>query len=303
MTRRDFLHGVGGVTLMPWQVAQASGDTPPRSEQQPVEQPAAEAAVSEGVVSREFNLQVGPRTISSRLLSPKRERLAEKPLLLLSLALDRETALNADPYSLAAKLFVARGHRALSFDLPAHGRRVDKYGEGIQGWRNAWVDGADVFTQFVAEAAAVIDRCIQEGYARAGRVVLYGISRGGYLALRLMAADARIAGAAAIAPVTDWRALAEFSADRDRGDLAGLELTRYADALAGKRVFLVIGTSDHRVSTASCCRFFLGLLDANARHGQTEPPVEFHCSAMMEPGHSVDDSWRRRGAEFLLAGT
>jgi hypothetical protein len=132
--------------------------------------------------------------------------------------------------------------------------------------------------------------------------VAYGISRGGYLASRLLAADARVAGVAAIAPVTDWRLLTEFTAERGSGPLGELRLSRYVKSLVGKRVFLVIGNSDQRVSSESCALFFSDLMAENARAGQAKAPVEFHCQTMAEAGHVVDDFWRRRGAEFLLAG-
>jgi acetyl esterase/lipase len=190
----------------------------------------------------------------------------------------------------------------VSFDLPNHGPRRDQFGEGIQGWRNAWVAGEDRLAQAVEEAKAVVGWCVEHGRAEPGRVVVYGISRGGYLALRLLAADPRIAAAAAIAPVTDWRDLAEFSAEKGRQDLAALTLTRYATALAGKRIFVVIGNADDRVSTLSCCRLFLALEEANAGAPRHPSPVEFHCAPMSQPGHVVDDSWRKLAADFLLGG-
>jgi pimeloyl-ACP methyl ester carboxylesterase len=252
------------------------------------------------VLYNDIAITVGSRVVKARLASPPAARMAPKPLLLLSLCSDRETALTVAPFSIGAEAFLARGHRAVGLDLPDHGERVGAYGEGIRAWRNAWVDGHDRFRMFLEEAGALIGHCLQAGLAEPGRVVVYGISRGGYLALRLLAEDQRVAGAAAIAPVTDWRNLDEFSADRDRKDLEATSLSHQADALAGKRVFLVIGTSDHRVSTRSCCRFFVDLLEASARRNLLSPPVEFHCVGMAEPGHAVDDSWRRRGAEFLI---
>jgi len=243
---------------------------------------------------------IDQRTIVPRLVSPPTTRLARHPLLLLNLCADRETALTVEPYCLGVRTFLARGHRALSFDLPDHGARVGPFGEGIAGWRNAWVAGEDRFSQAVEEAKAVIERCFERGLAEPGRVVVYGISRGGYLALRLLAADARVAAAAAVAPVTDWRDLAEFSTERTRENLAAARLANSAPALAGKRIFLVIGDADQRVNTLSCCRFFLALAEANAHPNAGAARLEFHCARMAQPGHAVDDFWRQRAAEFLL---
>jgi dienelactone hydrolase len=295
MTRRKFLHRSGTAAALLCEAAWSPARTP---DDKPPQQVATIPGAMHAFATRELAVQVGERTIQTRLLSP--ERLAPRPMLLLSLTSDRHTALQVQPYCIGAMTFVAAGHRALSFDLPNHGERVDNHGEGIRGWRNAWVDGTNPFAAFLEEASAVITRCLQEGWTEAGRVVAYGVSRGGYLALRLLAHDSRVGAAAAIAPVTDWRDLTEFAAERTREDLGDLRLSQYAAALAGKRVFLVIGNADDRVSTRSCSRLFIDLLEANARRGQTSFPGEFHCAAMSEPGHVVDDSWRQAAAEFLL---
>ncbi len=306
MTRREFVQDAAtamtamtAVTaaVVPWHRVDGAPNAPRPT---PKSEPASTAEWMSGIVSEEFSVKVQQRMIVSRLLSPPRERLAAKPLLLVNIGGVREDSLTVSPYNLAVKRFLARGHRALGFDLPNHGPRVDTHGEGIAGWRNAWVAGEDRFAQFVEEASAALDRCIELGVAEPGRVVVYGISRGGYMAVRLLAADSRVASAAAIAPVTDWRDLTEFSADRGRDDVAVLRLSRYASAIAGRRVFVVIGNSDKRVSTVSCCRFIAELMDANLRQGHDGSQVEFHCSAMAETGHVVDDSWRGLGADFLL---
>lgn len=288
MNRRAFVGGTAAATLalgcqIPGALpATAAGDAKPSD------------------VSEELVLTVAGREIRPRLVSPPASQLAKDPWLLLNLCGDRELALTTEPYCLGVRLFLSRGHRALSFDLPDHGSRVERHGEGIQGWRNAWMAGEDRFQQFVKEASAVIDKAIEIGRAKAGKIAVYGISRGGYLAMRLLAAEARIAAAAAIAPVTDWRVLREFAKEKDIEDLANQRLARWAESLATKRIFIAMGDSDERVGTLSCCRFFLELQEANARRSQAALPVEFHCARMAEPGHTVDDSWRRRGAEFLL---
>jgi dienelactone hydrolase len=285
MTRRNFLGTIGATGLL----VQSSLAASPQ-----------DSAQGNHNVSREFEVEVGDHSITARMISPPPERLAAHPLLLLTLSGDREISLTTHPYAMAAELFLTQGHRVVSFDLPNHGKRKDKYGEGLTGWRNAFVAGKDPLAMSVEEASAVVSWSIQRGLAKAGRIVVYGISRAGYLILRMLAADERLAAAAAIAPVTDWGVLTEFAADRKRDYLAALNLSRYVDQLAGKPIFTVIGNADNRVSTLSCTRFFLDLLEANVKHGHETSGVEFTCSSMAQAGHTVDDSWRRMGAEFLL---
>ncbi len=299
ITRRNFLQGVGGSGLL----IQSSLAVLPQYSALSKETQALGQNKKEQVgpvVSQEFKVEVDGHTIIPRLISPQPERLAAKPLLLLNLSTSREVSLTVHPYLLAANLFLKQGHRVLSFDLPNQGTRADKYGEGLVGWRNAFVDGKDPFTMFVKEASAVISWSIEAGLADPGRIVIYGISRSGYLALRLLAVDTRVAAVAAIAPVTDWGVLAEFAADRKREYLPKLNLSLYVEQLTGKPIFLVINNSDDRVSALTCSRFFLDLLEANVRKGRGTSKIEFISSAMAAPGHSVDDSWRQMGAEFLL---
>jgi pimeloyl-ACP methyl ester carboxylesterase len=290
MTRRNFLTTIGGAELL---IQSGLAASPPDSgvKHEPPGKP---------YISREFEIRVGDRTITPRMISPRKERLAAHPLLLLTLCGERETALTVHPYAIAAELFLTQGHRVVSFDLPNHGKRVDKYGEGLAGWRNAFVDGKDPLAMSVEEASAIISWCIQAGLADRAKVVVYGISRAGYLGLRLLASDARVTAAAAIAPVTDWGVVAEFADDRKREYLAALNLSRHVDQLAGKPIFTVIGNADNRVGTLSCSRFFVDLLEANTRQGHGTSGIEFACSTMAQTGHTVDDSWRRMGAEFLL---
>src|SRR5690606_36297904 len=133
----------------------------------------------------------------------------KNPALFFAFALDRNTTLTKRPYCLAAEYFLENGHRAASFDLPSHGDRVGAQRSGIDGFRDAFVAGNDVFAGFVAEGKAVIDECIKRGIATPGRIAVGGTSRGGYMSLRLLAGDDRIVAGAGFAPVTDWRDLRE----------------------------------------------------------------------------------------------
>lgn len=248
----------------------------------------------------EFTVPYENEAIVVRLHTPERDGLDTGSGLLLTFAGDRTASLTVEPYCLAAEVFLAHGHRVLSFDLPNHGSQVDGYGEGITGFRNAFIQGYDPFRRFVERGMAVVDRCMALSIAIPGRIAVCGTSRGGYMALRLLAADERIAAGAGFAPVTDWRDLTEFAGDRMRDDVAALRLSCYAAALATKRVFMVIGNHDERVNTASCCGLYLDMFEARRRQGRSAAALDFYCTD--DPGHSCNASWYRRGAEFLLAG-
>lgn len=229
------------------------------------------------------------------LICPAKEQLAAQPLLLLSFAMDWQTSLCTEPYNLTATHFLRQGHRVASFDLPNHGQRVNEYGRGIAGFRNALTAGENPFTLFIANAKNAIDYCIDQHLAEPQRIMICGTSRAGYLALRLLAEDGHIAACAAFAPVTDWRCLDEFAADKNRQDIKDLKLSRYTKNLSGKSIFIAIGNHDDRVGTASCCRFYLDLLEANKGNDENIN-FQIHDS----PGHYSQDEWYISGAKFLI---
>ncbi|MBO9609751.1 MAG: prolyl oligopeptidase family serine peptidase [Paenibacillaceae bacterium] len=226
------------------------------------------------------------------------ETLNDDPQLLLTFAMDWRTSLLTEPYCIVADMFVAAGHRSISFDLPCHGDRIDSYGVGIDGFAAEIAASADPFTRFVAEAGAVIDACIESGLAKPGRIALCGTSRGGYMALRLMAADSRIAAVAAFAPVTDWNALSEFAALRGSEAVGRLRLAEYVDGLAGRKAYILIGNRDARVDTASCCAYYAHAAMYYRSRGWDEMNIAFYCTD--DAGHTVSLGAYRRGGDFLL---
>ena len=245
---------------------------------------------------KEITLEIPDRHFTAHILSPP--QLSPNPMLFFTFADDWKTSLHVAPYNVAAQIFLARGHRVLSFDLPNHGARVDEFGEGIIGWRNAFIAGQNCFEIFLADAKSAVTRCIEKELATPHRIAVGGTSRAGYLALRLLAEDARIAAAAAFAPVTDWRDLSEFTADRDRKDVAALRLVKFAEALARKPIFIAIGNRDGRVNTQSCRVFCNALHRADALRGDGKMFLEFQVHDA--PGHASNNAWQESGAQFLL---
>lgn len=218
-------------------------------------------------------------------------------ILLLTFASTRQAAFDEDPYNIPARRFAETGYAVASFDLPNHGEQINEFGDGIAGMCAALVAGADPFTQFVAQAQAVIDACLCQGVGTGG-IFACGVSRAGYCALRLAAADRRIDGVAGLAPVIDWRALREFAAVREQPVVAALLLERWAEELAGRAVFLSIGNHDDRVGSDHCVRFALRLLELEEPSLPRTSAVELHV--VEDAGHGLSNPWRTAGADFLL---
>ncbi|MEZ4734395.1 MAG: hypothetical protein R3E79_45470 [Caldilineaceae bacterium] len=236
-------------------------------------------------------------TVSYWLHQPPVDQRAATPALLLTVSSTRQASFDEDPYAIPARRFAAAGHAVVSFDLPNHGAQVNTFGEGIRGMCAAFCAGADPFVQFVKQGQAVIDACLAQGVG-VGGIFACGVSRAGYCALRLAAADTRIRGVAGLAPVTDWRVLDEFAAVRHQPAVAALALHQYAESLAGRAVFLAIGNHDRRVGSATCLRFGLRLLELEAAITATASTIELHLVAAA--GHALGAEWRTAGADFLL---
>ena len=247
----------------------------------------------------EFSVTVGDQVLLCSLAAPEPPiQVAPHPALLLSFSATRQMTLQTAPYDITAKLFTDAGHYVASFDLPNHGDGIDEYGDGLVGLWTAHAAGADPFGRFIAQGRAVIDKCLAQGWGTADHIFACGVSRGGYCALRLMADDVRIQGVAALAPLVDWRSLSEFSAIQDQPELACLALVHWADQLAGRALYLTVGNHDHRVGTARCLHFASRLLETVDFSQPGSGTIEIYIND--SPGHTLNDEWAIRGAQFLL---
>ncbi|MBP1990120.1 alpha/beta hydrolase family protein [Paenibacillus eucommiae] len=251
----------------------------------------------------EHAVQTGNRTLPYYLMSPDKERIHENPYVLLTFAMDWNTSLCQEPFCLVAQKFVQHGHYAISFDLPGHGARLNELGEeGLHGFSQAVQEERDPFLSFLEEAGSIIDKVIEEKLVKPGHIIVSGTSRGGYMALRLLAADARVVKGGAFAPVTDWNDLAEFSAIQSTELVNRLRLSHYIDGMINKPVFIAIGNHDTRVNTWSCCKFALQLAERTQHSGemdtQKDAQIDFYCTD--DEGHTMGTSWYEKGAEFLL---
>lgn len=225
--------------------------------------------------------------------------LATDPLVLLNLSADRKSAMVDGKYGGIVKPFIDQGHRVVSFDLPSHGDRVDEHGSGIAGMAASVAAGKKPFDVLVEDAKLVVDELIKRGLAKPGRIVVCGVSRAGYCAFRIAAADDRIAAAAGLAPVTDWAALREFAAIKDKPEVKELALTNYGEQLAGKRLYAAIGNADSRVGSDACTRFILSINEAEARKGLKTSGVRY-LLVDDSTDHTLNTKWRQEGIQFLL---
>lgn len=242
----------------------------------------------------ELTLSVNGRERTALVRTP--ERVTPGRVLLIELALDRAFTLDNPPYNIISDIFLAAGHRVASLDMPQHGELADAFGEGLTGMANAARAGIDVFADFAAAARELVDACIVMKWAKAGRVVITGTSRGGHASLALMAGDARVLACAPIAPVTYLPALTEFADLADHPIIRRWNANALIPHLADRHVFINIGEEDPRVDAGHCFDFHARLTAAS----HTIKPVLYtlpgatHGEAFLEPGYHA-------AAAFLLA--
>lgn len=194
--------------------------------------------------------------------------------LALVFASDIRDSLN-DKFSTLAPSLAAAGYAVASMDAPCHGQdqagmaararhRLSTgraMGEGLACWASQIeATPSDYFAPFLQGVSALLTQLKSGGQVSGTRVVAIGISRGGYLALRAAAADPRITDVVLLAPVTDLSRLTEFSRKAPDPGLYGLD--RHHAALAGKRIFMQIGSHDARVGTLESLHFVQGVLKA-----------------------------------------
>ncbi len=193
-----------------------------------------------------------------------------------------------------------QGYVCVSLDLPCHGKD-EREGEpaGLSGWSHRAVKGEDFMAPMVARAKKVLDHLIAEGYTDPAKVAACGVSRGGFVAGHIAAADERVKCVAAFAPVTDLTALSEFHGTGENPLVRSLSFLQKADELAGRAVWLVIGDQDARVSTDRTIELARRITAASLA-AKKESRVELHVMPDAR-GHAIPDSSAARASDWIAA--
>ena len=198
----------------------------------------------------------------------------------------------------AGEALAGQGYLCVSIDLPCHGQQ-QRAGEPpeLAGWRYRCEHGEDFVSEADERLRQVLDHLIAAGCTDPARVAACGTSRGGFLALHFAAADARVKCVAAYAPVSDLAALSEFNGTGSNALVSALALSRQADKLAGRAVWIVIGDQDKRVGTDRAISLAHRIEAAALAQGLASR-VELHV--MPEPrGHTTPAGAREQSAGWI----
>lgn len=199
-----------------------------------------------------------------------------------------------------AQVALGRDVLKVSLDLPGHGadHRATDTATSLAAWRTRMDKGEDLVTSFTRRATAVLDHLIAERYTDPKRVAAFGTSRGGFMALHFAAADPRVRDVAAFAPVTDLLALREFHEMNPDHLARAANASRLADPLDDRGIWVVIGSTDHRVATRSAIAFVERVVESAEARGR-RPAIELHL--LPANGHTIPDSSYPQAARWLLA--
>ena len=278
MKRRDFLASSAARTVLLAQALRAAGS-------------------SADAQTEEIRSLHTPGGIRVGLLGGKKSQPA--PTLFVFATTIEET-LTTDIYIRAGRLLVSRGFLCVSLDLPCHGadRRTNEPERGLACWRTRLDRGDPVVPDFVARISHVLDFLIEQGYSDPTKAAACGTSRGGFIAMRYALADKRVRCVAAFSPVTDLLALREFSGLDQQSYAGSLALSRQADSLAEKAVWMCIGNNDERVGTANAIALALRMEEAAAVRRQ---PSRLTLLVVPAQGHSVPLSAHEAAAKWIFS--
>lgn len=191
----------------------------------------------------------------------------------------------------------AAGWSALSLDLPGHGTNLHP-GEGDNGlvnWAQRVRDGENVVDTATTQLRNLIAYLISSNYAEAGRIVLSGLSRGGFLAMHAASSIAEVAAAVAFMPVTSLSVLDEFSGSLNSWIVRKTDLGNAFNST--KPVYIECGHRDTRISTGEVARNVSAMLNRLPDTNQ----IECHIAPGVADGHYVPVGACSRAAAWLNA--
>lgn len=196
-------------------------------------------------------------------------------------------ALGSPYFRQCGNVLAEHGYLCVSVDLP-----------GLSSWSGRCQKGEDFVAEVNRKMTRVLDHLIADGYTDPAKVAICGTSRGGFLALHFAAHDERVRCAVGYALVTVLTALEEFRAAKDNELANSLALSRQADKLAGRAVWIAICEGDSRVGTDHAVDLARRIKDA-ASARKLEDRVELHV-AKQPRGHTTPPGAKEKSAEWIL---
>jgi esterase FrsA len=181
----------------------------------------------------------------------------------------RKSSLEGEGSNVVGSVLAQHGFVQASIDIPCHGED-SRPGEPkeMRGWRARLEKGEPLFDAFHRQVASVIDYLVRRGTVDPARIGVCGVSRGGFVALHLGAAEPRMKYVVGFAPVTDLLALKEFQGTSHPTAARAMDVTTLADKLLDRPIWISIGDNDQRVDSRHAIDFALHMMKISVRHRQ-----------------------------------
>jgi Prolyl oligopeptidase family len=215
-------------------------------------------------------------------------------------ALSAQDSLTLDPFNQPVQfLSDIPAIRIFSITLPSHGPGFDNnLAMGL--WADAVAGGSDPITPFINRCRAEINRLIDQGYIDPAHLAAAGLSRGGFIATRLAARDARIRTLLAYAPLVDLADLSEFKDLQESPLTLSLKLENLIPKLIDKQIRIYCGNRDTRVNTDKIYHFVRAVAEGSFTNGKRSPSVELMLSPSVgHQGHGTPPHIFKSGVEWL----
>lgn len=187
----------------------------------------------------------------------------------------------------------------VSLDMPGHGAdHRDGEPTSLSAWRYRLEHNQNIAADLVERAKAVLDYLVAQRYTDPARVAVFGTSRGGLMALHFASGDRRVHQIVLFSPVTDLLELHELSEMEHDERARALAGVRLVDNLYERPIWIVIGNTDHRVSTDRAIEFTQRIIEVSEAHGLV-PPVELRV--LPSKGHTTPEGSYIQAVQWLRA--
>lgn len=214
-------------------------------------------------------------------------------------ALSGEESLYCDPYNQPVMCLTNDPVHLFSFTVPAHGPGYD-HTHAMRNWAHAIEQGDNLIERFVDDSIKNIDFLIDKGYIDPHHIAVAGLSRGGFIATHLAAADPRIRIVLGYAPLTRLDFLDEFQKIKHQPIVQSLALSNLADKLVKKHLRFYIGNRDTRVGTDECFHCIRHIVEVAHSNGVRSPAIEMMISPSIgHKGHGTPPNVFRDGINWI----
>lgn len=188
-------------------------------------------------------------------------------------ALSGKDSLELDPFNQPAAFLQGFPIRVFSFTLPGHG--PDKKNSAAIGeWAKDFSNGENPIYDFIQKAKKNIELLDQLNLIDCEKLAVGGLSRGGFIAAHLAAAEPRIQTLLGFAPMIALELSEEFQKYPIGENVLQQSLENLIPKLIGRSLRFYIGNRDILVHTDACYKFIRHLTEASHVSGIRSPEVE-----------------------------